>query len=176
MVIITTILGAFLNRCRGGLLSILFAPKDNESKYDTVGKLLNAFVFGLLCFYLTHNWLATIAGIAGMLIGASFGWGAYVTATLYGDYLPDRKHLFFIDWIMKDDKYIQLRGVITLSLRGLLWTLCIGVPLAFIDPVFLYFIPVGLLMGFVYYIAKKWNIAEYAWGAVLWSSLLLIGK
>ena len=169
VIILISIIGAFLNRCRGGLLNSLHPAMKR------VGKFGNAIGFGLLAWYLTKSGYAIPVGVIAMLIGASFGWGKYIAGIINKDFDVNEEEIKWIDkLVMKTNDHAQLRSVIALSLRGLIWTSIIAIPMAFFNLAYLYFIPVGLLMGLVYYATiliageKGWGYGEYAWGAVLW--------
>ena len=175
MIILAAILGAFLNRWRGGLLNILFSPEQEKTSLKRIGKFGNAIGFGLLAGYVASSYYAIVVGIAAMLIGASFGWGKYISGIINKDFDANEEEIKWIDkLVMKTNDYAQLRSVAALSLRGLIWTVCIAIPMAFFNLAYLYFIPVGLLMGVVYYVtisiagAKGWGYGEYAFGGLLW--------
>ena len=106
--------------------------------------------------------------MVGVMLGSSFGWAAYIHAALLGKYVGDtRKHIRFIDWILKDDKYIVQRGYICFALRGLVWTGSIALSLAYFNLAFLWFAPVGLLLSATLFIASKLS-KDHAWGLNEW--------
>jgi hypothetical protein len=176
MIILISIIGAFLNRCRGGLLTILFNPDESNTFWKKVGKFGNAVGFGLLCGYLASNYYAIPVGIVAMLVGASFGWGKYIAGIFNKTFDVNEVEISWIDkLVMQKNDYPVLRSITALSLRGLIWTSIIAAMLAPFNLAFLYFAPVGLLMGLVYFTSRSWHLGEYIWGAILWGSLTTIG-
>ncbi|MEL7145690.1 MAG: hypothetical protein AAFO69_04925 [Bacteroidota bacterium] len=151
------------------------------------GDFLNSLGFGLFIGITTH-WSIGLVSALGMFLGAALGWGAYITAMAYDKII--RKQVEFIDWSAKDFENTPDRwGFITLTRRGLIWGAALGLPIFAlskftdtgfqIDPVF----PViaGGLMGAIYLPFMKliddpqkgWELAEWAYGAVLWPSVLI---
>lgn len=175
MIILATFFGAFLNRCRGGLLTILFNPDESNTFWKKVGKFGNAVGFGVIAAICVNSYYALPVGIVAMLIGASFGWGKYITGIIEKGFDVQEEEIKWIDkLVMQKDDYPVLRSVAALSLRGLIWTVCIAIPMAFFNLSYLYFAPVGLLMGAVYYVTISlfkghgWGYGEYLFGGLLW--------
>lgn len=175
MEIFITILGAFVNRCRGGLLNKYHQYAKRICKYG------NAVVFGVVAGLLIGSWYAGILATLGMFIGSAFGWGKYIGGIINKTFDPDEVEVRWIDWlVMQKTDYAQLRSVVALSLRGLIWTSCIAVSVANWNLDYLFYAPVGLLMGIVYYItisiskAKGWSYGEWVFGALLWGTFTMI--
>lgn len=168
MGIILAILGAFVNRCRGGLL--------NAYGLKTVCKYGNAVVFGVVCGFLLNSWQFGVSGAIGMFIGASFGWGKYIAGIINKTFDVNEVEIKWIDkFVMQTNDHAVLRSVVALSLRGLIWTSCIAI--ALLNP---FYAPIGLLMGIVYYVTislageKGWSYGEWVFGAILWGSFSFI--
>jgi len=192
--ILVTILGAFWNRARGGLFNRLVFNKKSKSigitaiKYASlfpphlsplgkrIGKYGNGVVFGVVCGVLLSSWLAGIVGAIGMTVGAAFGWGKYFGGIANKTFDVNEKEVAWIDWlVMRSNNNAVLRSVAAMTLRGLMWTFFIAVPLAFFSLNALWILPVGLLLGATYYLFKfDFSIAEWVWGAVLWGATYLI--
>jgi hypothetical protein len=151
------LLGAISNRIRGTA--------------GTFGRIANALLFGLVLSY-QHNINPAYISVA-MLIGASFGWGAYIGAMIHKRIEPE---VYFIDKLLVGFKYNpMLYGFAGLTLRGLVFGL----------PIFLVFhsiVPLlaGGLMGLVYFLIIKlvdkivgypdygWAISEAIFGGLFW--------
>ncbi len=104
------------------------------------------------------DFLVVPCAAIGMFVGAMFAW----------------------PWLNLLQKHIEVpKNLFYSGLRGLFWTACIGVSIAYFDIRALYFIPVGILFGLPYYglsfidenKARAWG--EYVWGAILWGSLVI---
>ena len=196
--ILISILGAFINRCRGGLINKLAwnsTTKEIEwtdykhadklpTNYSPLGKRIgkygNAVVFGVVAGLLIGSWYAGLAGAVGMFIGSAFGWGRYIEGIVTGKIYLNQEEIVWIDkLVMRSTDYARLRSIAAMGLRGLIWTSCIAASLFYWTPSVLYYIPIGLLMGVVYYAtlvpfpANKLVICEWVWGAVLWGSLAI---
>lgn len=200
--LLVALLGAFWNRARGGIFSVIFNLEGEDvGKYDWIGRYGNALLFGGLYYYVTSAWLAGLAGFGGMMLGASFGWGKYVGGIVQGFYDQNEEEIKWIDnLVMSVYNYPTRRSIAALSLRGLIWSFSIvavlyGFDIAhyyiqgdftYLDLSLLYFVPVGLTMGIVYYLASRvgrlfgedakgqWKLGEYAFGFVLWGAFYLI--
>lgn len=200
MILLLAIFGAIFNRVRGGWI------------LSSNGGALNALAFGILVGGITGDWLAILAAALGMFAGQSFGWGRYIGASC-GYEKMQLKEVWFIDaliawlrpeptgWLTRNygDKsmwhyqYPTLRlriwGIVGLSLRGLVWTTCLGVSIAYWAPASFWWPVVfsGLSMGLVYPIAREiavalktqnpngdgWELGEFIFGAILWVSVLI---
>lgn len=155
-------LGALLNRIRGGLLDI------------PGGKIIYAAWIGLL----VGNWWA---GLDCWLGAQICGWGAYAGAacTGVGKTGGDSK---IIDWAIqwtKDRPYLW--GALGMSLRGMLWMLC----LVWLNP---WLVLLGISMGLIYvswglvfkntkwrYTKLAWNLSEWTWGFVQSLGVWILG-
>jgi len=166
------IFGAFINRCRGGLISIL-TLKPN--KYDWVGRFGQPIFFAIMVWFLLGSLPASILVAVGMFLGQTFSWGNYTGAIFTGKIDDERVDIALIDKIIpKDYDNPKFWGVKCLSLRGLLWSFWIVAPLVYFAPQALWILPIGLTMGVVYYLSRTHPIAEYVWGAIIWSATYLI--
>jgi hypothetical protein len=187
MIFLIAILGAFFNGCRGGLLNVLFSPKQDSIILKRVGKFGNALVFGLVTAFCVNSLLGLLFGFAAMLIGASFGWGKYITGIVKKTFDPNEKEIVWIDnLVMRSTDHAVLRSVAALSLRGLIWTSIIAGFFSFFSLSYLFYAPVGLLMGLVYWASIEicglfknrgygWSLGEFFFGAILWAAFVLIG-
>lgn len=172
MVFLIAIIGAFLNRCRGGLISI-FANQPN--KYDWIGRFGQPVVYGIVFWFLVGSLVVSILVAVGMFLGQTFAWGNYTGAIFTREIDKERVDVAWIDKIVpKNYNNPVLWGIKCLSLRGLLWTFCITAPIMMFVPQALLLLPIGLIMGLVYYSSRKQNIAEYVWGGVLWTMTYFI--
>lgn len=198
-VVLLSILGAFINRCRGGLINKLawnteakqiewtnFRYADKlPTNYSPLGKRIgkygNALVFGIVAGFLIGSLYASLAAVLGMFIGSSFGWGKYMGGIATGTFDPNEKEIEWIDkLVMQKTDHARLRSIVAFGLRGLIWTSCIAVSVAYWDLNYLLYAPIGLLMGVVYYVTiiplpkSKTVLCEWVWGAILWGSFALI--
>jgi hypothetical protein len=109
-VILISILGAFINRCRGGLLNHLHPAMKRVCKYG------NAVVFGIVAGLLIGSWYAGVLASLGMFIGSAFGWGKYIGGIINKTFDPDEVEIRWIDWlVMRRTDYAVLRSVIARS-------------------------------------------------------------
>lgn len=151
------LLGAISNRIRGTA--------------GTIGRLGNAILFGVVMSY-QHNINPLYISVA-MLIGASFGWGAYIGAMIHKRIEPE---VYFIDKLIVPLKYNpMLYGFVGLTIRGLV----LAVPICL---VFHSLVPLlaGVIMGLVYFSVIKivdkivgypdygWAISEVLFGGLFW--------
>lgn len=167
-------LGAFFNRIRGGLWE----------KYVKYGKIINVLAFGAFIFFFTTSYsqVAVLYAFLMMYAGQSLGWGDYIGA-LGGWRTQNLSEVDIIDEHLEN--YLdrpKLWGFLGLTVRGLLWGLCLGLALSSFWPVV-----AGLLMGAIYYLAIEvervlgkskapddgWELGEYLFGGVLWAACLL---
>lgn len=162
MLTIMIILGALMNRIRGGWLL---------SEYN---RTVNALVFGVAVGLLTLNPLTGFLASLAMFTGQSLGWGRYIGAV--GDWESrELKEVAFIDFFItpfKDNRVLW--GFLGLTLRGLVWGICIALPVFSWAPVI-----AGLAMGVVYFITTRvseygWELGEIIFGGILWGSLIFI--
>ncbi|RTL04412.1 hypothetical protein EKK58_10590 [Candidatus Dependentiae bacterium] len=159
---IIIILGAVMNRVRGGLLSITFCSPDDPECLKGYGRYVNPIVFGLLCGLIAQSWFIIPAAFLGMLIGQSFGWGRLVGGIV--------------------NKTKVLKYSIYLSGRGIVWTSFIAASIYYFNHNILWMIPAGALMPFGYIIGSKtasdparaWGYGEYIFGAILWGTTFSI--
>lgn len=216
MWLLITILGAVTNRIRGGMLTNLYyeyliskgwqyriAIETAESKLKTFSKHLNHFIFALVFTILLspNNFIQTfwclILLSLGMLGGSSFGWGNYIEAMISGKIDKNRTDEFISDKVLNyfASKPI-LAGFLALSVRGMVWTICICISLVIISTIGVnipsksyLIIPAGLLMGSCYLLAIKiseylfdgvrghgWQIGELIFGGYLWLIIYLLIK
>lgn len=166
MTIIHIILGAFLNRVRGGLF-------NHIPWVDKIDKLVQPIVFGIV----TLNPFAA----AAMWVGQSPGWGQYIGALSGLDKVGEEQS--WIDCLIERlESHPRWWGFAGLSIRGAFWGSCLG--LALLD----WTLPLyGALMPLFYwpcmelskYLQSKlgrdkvqaeagWPWAEWVWGAFIW--------
>lgn len=164
-------IGAFLNRVRGGLFDSFLQPLDG------VGKVVNDLAFTILFSLLTDWHTGVWYGIA-MLTGRSFGWGEYIGAIINGS-INTGNEVPYIDRLIKRfTKQPLLWGVLGLTLRGALWGICLGMVQHSIIPVL-----AGATMGCVYFLTvayarardkwmanRGWGYGEYVFGGILWAA------
>lgn len=155
-------LGALLNRIRGGLWDV------------PGGKVIYAFWIGFLAWDI---------GIAlCCYIGQQVcGWGAYAGAACSGVEKEEGDSVL-IDWAIEDTKDNPwLWGCLGMSLRGMLWMLC----LAWLNP---WLVLIGASMGLIYvswglvfkntkwrYTKLAWNLSEWTWGFVQSLGVWILG-
>jgi len=213
MIILICIIGALVNRIRGGLLTNLYckylinkgwqyraAINEAEKRLKAFSKHFNhvifALVFTILLSPVTTSqafWCLTLLSL-GMLGGSSFGWGNYIEAMISGKIDKNRTDEYFSDKVLFHfaNKPV-LAGFLALSMRGMIWTMCIAISLVIISTVGVnipftsyLIIPAGLLMGSCYLLAIKiseflfdgmrghgWQIGELIFGGYLWSIIYL---
>jgi len=161
------LLGAFLNRVRGGLFKWLPCNK-------VLFSLLFSFIAG---FYSSFDVNVCICTFIAVFAGQQCcGWGKYIGALTTGEVNPDEVEVYAIDKIC--ERFIdkpRLYGFITLGLRGIIWTFPIGLVINNI-----WYILSGALMPVCYSIPTllllktkhnkdktAWNIGEWIWGGVM---------
>tara|TARA_R110000868_G_scaffold17344_1_gene76352 strand:+ start:30228 stop:30869 length:642 start_codon:yes stop_codon:yes gene_type:complete len=179
MILFISLLGALMNKIRGGLLTVLYADwlqKNRGLDFQTAtlkaepifknsGKHLSHVVFAivftsainphqysLLCFVLLYS---------GMLGGSSFGWGGYLTSMIDRKIDHERDDVSLLDKWFRGDNLPVLSGWAAMSLRGLMWTFCIYYSLFIFNWVVeaprpsIYIIPLGLTMGSIYLVSME---------------------
>lgn len=197
--IIIALLGALLNRVRGGGLTDLvwkynIAHERDETFWKKFSKHSNDIVFGLVfSFLIGFNFWAFLILVVSMWIGRSWGWGRYIGGIIE-EKVRDEQEVEWIDnLVLNEDNYPILRNTIALSFRGLMWSLCIVfgfsiIASAGLTPLSLSFIliaPVGLLMGPTYLFTIKildqkfnlgsgWGLGEILFGFILWGLIAYI--
>jgi hypothetical protein len=148
------VIGAFLNRIRGGLWDV---P-------------INKIYYPIFLGFITNNILVPLGAYLGQQI---CGWGAYIGSITTG--VKPAEECKWIDWCVKKlENYPRLWGSAALAIRGLIWNACIALFYPSLSFVF-----VGLLMPVCYIIPTillyktKYNNTKAAWniGEVLWGSL-----
>lgn len=165
------LIGAFLNRVRGGL-----RLPDTDTKYP-INKMIQPVCYGLFLWLITGVWWMFPIGLVQMYAGQQIaGWGAYIGSVTTG--CPAAPECKPIDWICRKlERWPILWGWAALSLRGLMWTCLLGC-----YPFNVWVCLSGLAMGSVYLGAdwfcklvskdtdkNSWNLAEWAWGAWIWT-------
>jgi hypothetical protein len=210
MLIFISLLGAVLNKIRGGTLTDIsenlllkwgYEPVDaltlSKTYVKPFTKQLHAIVFGLLfaasiCSEFSLQYaLCAILLYAGMIAGASFGWGGYMTSAIDRKIDHNQDDVLLLDkWFRGNDEPV-LSGWAALTVRGFMWTLCISTSLAMIHLLVLelpirpfYITFVGFSMGSVYLLSMEicqripgkvrgngWQVGELAFGAVIWGSM-----
>ena len=193
MIILIAIIGATVNRIRGGWLTDFVRTKPNLKvllediklygyKDDLKGEVyyvkdFNDLVFAYcFTFWMPLTWdsVACFALIfTGMRGGRSFGWGGYLEAIIHEKINHDRDDILLFDkWFRGNDEPI-LSGWAATSLRGLMWssltylgfylTSFFGYP-----PMNPYVSLIGLSMGTIYLITitifDHWKVKGSGWG------------
>lgn len=211
--ILLALIGALANHIRGGLLTVLRmeylmkrygytwgqVSEMVGNTLKTLGKQGNHILFALLYttqLYVSPWYLVGLSSVllyAGMYGGASMGWGTYINGMISRE-IRDEKEITVIDSLVLKGKtdHPVLRNTVALSLRGLLWTICLSVAFSLVSiftkvSALLIFgiLPVGLLMGPTYLLAMEicqritfrgngWQVGEYFWGFVLWGSVAIL--
>jgi hypothetical protein len=199
LLILITLLGAVMNRIRGGWLADFIYPYPERIKLlerfklmkegEMVGvKMLNAAVFGIVFGLLTNPYLIPIHALVLRLAFAP-GWGGYIGAILDRKIYKDRRDILILDKWFRGEKFPVFNGWAALSLRGLMLTAVLAVPFIFYTKFWFLMGLVGLTMGSCYLIPaiicehfgnrqSGWQWGEIFFGAVLWGSyyyLLAIG-
>lgn len=169
MLILITILGGLVNRIRGF--------------YGGAGKIANDIIYGFVIFFLTFSYPIALISIPAMSAGRSFGWGDYIGA-LFGYRKTKLKEVVFIDFLIKPlINFSIVWGFIGLSLRGLVWSLFLALPLYFYIGSNAQFLAlVGLSMGVTYKLcrmlvnddSKAWALGERVFGSILWGTVATI--
>lgn len=174
--ILIFILGALINRIRGGWLTDIFSKNEKAKKIlSKVGlwkvdrkrqnggvpyvKLFSDIAFGLCFGYVLHcNFFGYVILGLSHCLGRSFGWGDYIGGLkdkkVYEN--PDEVKLIDDLILSKKDNW-KLRNTWALNIRGLIWSASIGLGLVFCS-FFNNEIPflgslaffVGLPMGYIY--------------------------
>lgn len=195
-ILLVALLGSFLNRVRGGWLTttvwkLNIANYGDETFYKSFGKVLNDVVYAILftCFIL-GKFQANIFFILylSMLLGRSPGWGVYIGGIINKVVRKEEEIEWIDELILNKTNYPALRNSLALSLRGFMWSssLLFGITLAatyesvILPSKFMYIMPLGLTMGFIYWLAciisEKtsmgrgwgWSLGEYMFGFILW--------
>ena len=201
MELLIACIGAIMNRVRGGGLTNLawkqnWANEGDETFWKKFSKHSNDVTFGLIFTYLIDWFNPPIFLILtlSMWLGRSFGWGRYIGGLIEKKVIDDEEIKWIDDLVLSKEDCAILRNIAALSLRGLIWSLLIGVGFLIISGLnisniplsFLWIIPVGLLMGFTYYITvtlsgkfldnrgKGWGLGEVLFGFILWGSIAFI--
>lgn len=202
------LVGAIMNHVRGGLLTKIVAnrvaKKRNISYTDAVtivepffktfSKNINAIAYGAFFSYLvgidflSKDWLVSMVIFYGsMRLGASMGWGGYISAMIDEKISHDRDDVLLLDkWFRGDDEPV-LSGWAALSLRGFIWSNCLYLGFFVIQYLgyelscSFHYIPfIGLSMGTCYLLAilicekitfrgNGWQYGELLFGGVLWN-------
>lgn len=175
------IVGAFLNRVRGGLRI------PGTDKRFPICKLWQPIAYGLfLGLYvrvegINQVWFGLMNGLTMYLGQQITGWGSYIGSLTGGaEPSPESPAIDELPIMQKSEPYPRLWGFIGLSCRGLIWTYLIGSIIY--SPLL---IASGVLMGTCYLIAElimqginkdvgknSWNLGEWIFGGFLW---LIIG-
>lgn len=199
--ILFSIIGAFLNRVRGGHLADLIRVRPKPLSlarklklWDEEKQKLNYvkdFNFFCLSAYIcsSQGWIFLPVFYGSLKLAFSFGWGNYIGAIVNGTETLGRDDVKIIDKYIFDRPEIPLlaRGILAMTARGLILSLCLylGFVVAYFfgndlaNPLIAF---IGLPMGLIYWIAKLiskstwniWGVGEYLFGAYLWLTLGII--
>lgn len=194
--IIVASVGLVINRVRGGTATDYLRKANWISEKDSFPfvKVLNDFAFatsfmlGLGFGFDLKTLLAFTALFLAMWAGRSLGWGSYIGGMIERK-VSGEKEVAAIDALVLTKKdHPVLRNTIALSLRGMIWTVCLFVGFLICDLIgfqisdlsFL-IVPLGLLMGPTYFLAMEicqriptlvrgngWQLGELIWGFTLW--------
>lgn len=180
MIFLTALLGALMNKIRGGLLTNLYASYLMRKDYEwedaiekaekflkPFSKQLHAIVFAFTFIYLVPttliiDWYDVVILYSAMFAGQSFGWGQYIEGMI-NKKMPTEPEIKIIDLVtIRNIKDPVLACCAALSLRGALWSFCVLVGLATVimidldDPKNINLIfPTGFLMGPLYLLAME---------------------
>jgi len=180
-VISIAILGAVMNKIRGGLIADKYYNwliKDGYEPVDAIykaerfwkpfAKHLNHVVFAMVFLlpldpiYQTQSLLCLVLLSAGMLGGSSWGWGGYISSAIDRKIDHNRDDVLLLDkWFRGNDEPV-LSGWAAMSLRGFMWTGCIALSFILLkafgvevpNKVF-WIAPVGLSMGTCYLVSME---------------------
>jgi hypothetical protein len=194
MILSISIIGAIINRIRGGEATDLLRNSGIIAKNKSVPfvKDFNDVVFGsLFTLAFTHSLSLQTLGIfvilfSAMRAGRSFGWGSYIGGIIDRK-VSDRVDVEFISQflLLKKDHPV-LRETAALSVRGLMWSFFLFVGFCMVGEMtycaylsFFWILPLGLLMGPCYLLTctvcekftfrgNGWQYGELLWGAVIW--------
>ncbi len=181
LLISITILGAVMNKIRGGLIADFYlkhlvkhgyhpdyAREKAEKFWKPFAKHFNHVVFALVFMlalkpiYQTQGLLCLVLLSAGMLGGSSWGWGGYIDSAVEKKIDHNRDDVKLLDkWFRGNDEPV-LSGWAAMSVRGFMWTGCIAISfilmkafgVAVPNKVFL-IAPVGLSMGTCYLVSME---------------------
>lgn len=200
MIILISLLGALINRIRGGWAT------DIARKYKWIGskeEVPNVKAFNDIVYALIFSWVIGLklqySDLAVLLIlflsmwaGRSMGWGGYISAMIDKKIDHHRDDILLLDkWFRGNDEPI-LSGWAALSLRGFIWSTCLyfgflGVKYFGyeLSPNFYHIPLVGLSMGTCYLLSilicekltfrgNGWQWGEIIFGGVLWGSVALL--
>ena len=167
-----------------------------ERFWKPFGKHLHVIVFALTFAFvvpviLNPTWVTAAVLYASMLAGQSVGWGQYINGMI-NKKSTGIKEIAIIDWLILDTFHDRpiFANTLALSIRGLIWSMCITVGFAIIiistmsDPRNLSWIPSsGLMMGPLYLLAMElcqrmkgfsrgngWQFGEYFTGFFFWGT------
>lgn len=192
------LLGAVFNRIRGGwltdlvnrtttlkkiLIKLKIYRKDEVQHVKDLAALVFSFTY---CYYFDISYYYSFVFYLAMKLGASFGWGGYISAMIERKIDHNRDDVKLLDKWFRSDRFPVLSGWAGLSLRGVMWSTSIY--LAFL--IFNYFgykfndsfhyIPLaGLAMGSIYLASCEimqrisfrgygWQLGEFLFGAYIW--------
>mgnify|MGYP003638288264 FL=1 len=196
--IIIAIVGALMNRVRGGYLTtpswkMNWTNEGVESPTKSIGKIGNDVIFSLfftLPLFSGIN-LDSILSFTilffAMWTGRSFGWGTYIGGMIEKKVAGEEEIIWIDKLVLNKTDHPVFRNTAALSLRGLMWSVSLVIgfiaiaPFSYIPLTVLFILPVGLFMGPVYLLAMKisengkgrgfgWSLGEIFWGFVLWGT------
>lgn len=144
MILFIALLGALMNKIRGGIIADIYARylltkgyewkealEKAEGLFKTLGKQSHHIVFALVFAPIvvtnnSANWIDVVILYIAMYAGQSIGWQQYITG-LIEKRITDKSQVEIIDAIAIDTLPNQpiLANTFALSLRGMLWSFCI---------------------------------------------------
>ncbi len=181
-VFLIALLGALMNKIRGGLIADIYSKwlvKDGYEPVDAIvkaekfwkpfAKHFNHVIFAMVFLlpldpiYQTQGLLCLVLLSAGMLGGSSWGWGGYINAMISSEVdfkrtdAPIADDIFF--YLIKKPVFA---GWAAMSVRGFMWTSCIAISFILLkafgvevsNQVF-WIAPVGLSMGTCYLVSME---------------------
>ncbi|CAB5212896.1 hypothetical protein UFOVP191_58 [uncultured Caudovirales phage] len=181
------IIGALSNAIRGGQWKAFVPEKYHWINSDAI----NATIYMATVYYLTGSAYLSLASFAAMWLGAMAGWNKYI-GFLGGWEQGELSKLAYIDFFISPlKKWPRLWGFFGLSLRGLMWGICLSIPFFIFGyhAVAIKFIYLSATMGICYLLSIEymlsriptgnwqgagWGISELVYGGVLWHALTYI--
>ncbi len=180
-VFLITLLGALMNKIRGGLIADIYSKwlvKDGYEPVDAIvkaekfwkpfAKHFNHVIFAMVFLlpldpiYQTQGLLCLVLLSVGMLGGSSWGWGGYIDSAIEKKIDHNRDDVKLLDkWFRGNDEPV-LSGWAAMSVRGFMWTGCIAISFILMkafgvvvpNKVF-WIAPVGLSMGTCYLVSME---------------------
>lgn len=192
-----TVLGAIMNRVRGGAFTDYVKKKGwfiEEARVKSLSKIANDVVFALVFAVLIGKFSLFFIFVLylAMLGGRCLGWGRYIGSIIRKETDPyDDAELPLVDrYLLNTSDQPVFRNTLALSIRGAIWgtSLAAGFIVATGQFWYLLLIPISALMGLTYLISVEtcemlknnrdsgWQMGEMFYGSILWGSTALISN